>query len=57
MRRPLTADQARELLAVAPGVKVLDDPAHKKYPTPFKDAAVIVEVIEFKIIGKRNESK
>ncbi|MDF1523206.1 MAG: Asd/ArgC dimerization domain-containing protein, partial [Trueperaceae bacterium] len=25
--RPLSADRARELLAVAPGVKLLDDPA------------------------------
>jgi hypothetical protein len=29
---------------------------YKPYKSPFKDA-VIVEVIEFKIIGKRNESK
>jgi hypothetical protein len=30
---------------------------YKPYKSPFKDVAVIVEVIEFKIIGKRNESK
>ena len=30
---------------------------YKPYKSPFKDAVVIVEVIEFKIIGKRNESK
>jgi hypothetical protein len=28
---------------------------YKPYKSPFKDVAVIVEVIEFKIIGKRNE--
>jgi hypothetical protein len=30
---------------------------YKPYKSPFKDTVVIVEVIEFKIIGKRNESK
>jgi aspartate-semialdehyde dehydrogenase len=35
---PVSVDQAREILANAPGVKVVDDPAHKKYPTPLKDA-------------------
>ncbi len=30
--RPLSADEARELLAAAPGVTVIDDPARKKYP-------------------------
>ena len=28
---------------------------YKPYKSTFKDAVVIVEVIEFKIIGKRNE--
>lgn len=37
-KRPLTTDAARELLRSAPGVKVVDDPAHKRYPTPLKDA-------------------
>jgi aspartate-semialdehyde dehydrogenase len=32
--KKLTASQARELLAKAPGVKILDDPAAKKYPLP-----------------------
>jgi len=32
--KKLTADEARELLAQAPGVKVVDDPAHLKYPMP-----------------------
>jgi hypothetical protein len=29
---------------------------YKPYKSPFKDVAVIVEVIEFKIIGKRNKN-
>lgn len=32
--RPITPDQARELLAKAPGVKVVDDPLHNVYPMP-----------------------
>ncbi|MCC6098028.1 MAG: aspartate-semialdehyde dehydrogenase [Olsenella sp.] len=32
--RPLTPDQAREVLAAAPGVKVVDDPATLSYPMP-----------------------
>jgi aspartate-semialdehyde dehydrogenase len=32
--RPITPDKARELLAAAPGVKVVDDPAHNLYPMP-----------------------
>ena len=32
--RPITPDQARELLAAAPGVKVVDDPATLAYPMP-----------------------
>jgi aspartate-semialdehyde dehydrogenase len=31
-REPLAADQARELLAAAPGVTVVDDPAAGRYP-------------------------
>lgn len=34
--RPLTAEEARELLAAAPGVVVNDDPAHKRYPMPLE---------------------
>lgn len=30
---------------------------YKPYKSPFKDVAVIIEVIEFKIIGRTNESK
>ena len=32
--RPISAERARELLAAAPGVEVLDDPAAAKYPLP-----------------------
>ncbi len=32
--RKITAEQARELLAHAPGVTVMDDPANNVYPTP-----------------------
>jgi aspartate-semialdehyde dehydrogenase len=32
--RPLTPDQAREVLRSAPGVKVVDDPKERLYPTP-----------------------
>jgi aspartate-semialdehyde dehydrogenase len=37
-RRPLSAGEARELLAAAPGVKVIDDPASLLYPTPAEAA-------------------
>lgn len=33
-RRKLTADEARALLAAAPGVEVVDDPAQLQYPMP-----------------------
>lgn len=32
--RPITPDQAREVLAKAPGVKLVDDPAKLQYPMP-----------------------
>jgi aspartate-semialdehyde dehydrogenase len=32
--RPLTPDEAREILVAAPGVKLLDAPAEKRYPMP-----------------------
>jgi aspartate-semialdehyde dehydrogenase len=35
----ITADEVRDLLARAPGIKVLDDPAAEGYPTPVDDAA------------------
>ncbi len=37
-KSPLSADDARALLAKAPGIKVVDDPSQLKYPTP-RDAA------------------
>jgi aspartate-semialdehyde dehydrogenase len=35
---PADLDRARELLRTAPGVRVVDDPEHQRYPTP-RDAA------------------
>ena len=32
--RPMTPAQAREIISHAPGVKLVDDPANKKYPMP-----------------------
>ncbi len=32
--RPMTPAEARAIIAKAPGVKVVDDPANKKYPMP-----------------------
>ena len=32
--RPISPDEAREILAAAPGVKVVDDPANLRYPMP-----------------------
>jgi len=36
--RPMPADEARRILAQAPGVKVLDDPAISLYPPPWSAA-------------------
>jgi aspartate-semialdehyde dehydrogenase len=36
--RPLGADRARELLEHAPGVRLVDDPAHARYPMPSEAA-------------------
>lgn len=38
MHSALSADDARELLSTAPGVKVVDNPSRKRYPTPLKDS-------------------
>ncbi len=38
LKAPLSAVQARKLLSKAPGVKVVDDPAKLKYPTPLQNA-------------------
>ena len=35
----ITPDEVRELLAAAPGVKLIDDPENARYPTPVGDAA------------------
>ena len=32
--RPITPEAARDVLLRAPGLDVIDDPAHKKYPVP-----------------------
>ena len=34
--RPITPDEAREVLASAPGVRVVDDPASLRYPMPLE---------------------
>lgn len=34
LKKKLTADQVRDLLARAPGLEVMDDPQHLLYPTP-----------------------
>ncbi len=48
--RPLTAAKARELLAQAPGVQVLDEPEKEKYPTPLtvsgRDEVVVGRIRE-----------
>jgi aspartate-semialdehyde dehydrogenase len=38
LKKPMTADQARALLAKAPGVKVVDNIAKSSYPTVLKNA-------------------
>jgi aspartate-semialdehyde dehydrogenase len=38
LRAPLSVEEVRALLAQAPGIKVVDDPANKRYPLPI-DAA------------------
>lgn len=38
LKAPLSAADARKLLSKAPGVKVVDDPAKGKYPTPIQNA-------------------
>jgi len=37
-KKPITAEVARELLSTAPSLKVIDNLAKAKYPTPFSDA-------------------
>jgi aspartate-semialdehyde dehydrogenase len=38
LSQPMTADQAREILASAPGVVVVDDPRRSEYPMPLPTA-------------------
>ena len=48
----ITVEKARELLSQAPGVKVVDDPANKKYPMPI-DATGQDDVL----VGRIREDK
>jgi aspartate-semialdehyde dehydrogenase len=50
--QPLGADRARELLAEAPGIRVVDDPAAARYPMP-SDAAGADEVL----VGRIREDR
>lgn len=38
--RPITPEEAREVLAEAPGVRVVDDPANAEYPSPLEAAGI-----------------
>jgi aspartate-semialdehyde dehydrogenase len=42
--KPLSPEQAREILSKAPGVKVVDDPKHAGYPMPI-DASGTYDVL------------
>lgn len=48
--KKLTADEVRELLSKAPGIKVMDDPANVLYPTPIEsndeDAVMVGRIRE-----------
>jgi aspartate-semialdehyde dehydrogenase len=50
--QPLGADDARELLAAAPGVRLVDDPAAARYPMP-SDAAGADDVL----VGRVREDR
>jgi len=39
LKKPLTAEEARNILKKAPGVTVVDNTAKTEYPTPFHDAS------------------
>jgi aspartate-semialdehyde dehydrogenase len=41
LERPLTPGEAREILAAAPGVRVVDDPAASAYPMPIAAAGQV----------------
>ena len=51
--RPLSPDEARELLAAAPGVRVVDDPSANRYPMPI-DASGVDDVLVGRI--RRDDS-
>jgi aspartate-semialdehyde dehydrogenase len=38
--RPISPDEARRILADAPGVQLRDDPAHAVYPSPLEAAGI-----------------
>ncbi|KTD32971.1 aspartate-semialdehyde dehydrogenase [Legionella nautarum] len=38
LKAPMSAEEARKLLAKAPGVKLIDDPSKLQYPTPISHA-------------------
>lgn len=54
-KKPLTAAVAQELLSNAPGVKVVDNPTRKRYPTPLKDAVGNDEVYVGRIRNGLND--
>ncbi|HSL11321.1 MAG TPA: aspartate-semialdehyde dehydrogenase [Actinomycetota bacterium] len=43
--RPISADEARELLRAAPGVELRDDPANGVYPSPIEAAGLDVALV------------
>jgi aspartate-semialdehyde dehydrogenase len=43
--RPITADEARELLRASPGVQVRDDPVSGAFPTPLASAGLDVALV------------
>lgn len=51
----LTADAARRILAQAPGVRLVDDPAEQRYPTP-RDAAGTDDVLVGRIRQDRGRA-
>lgn len=55
--RPISPDEAREILGSAPGIRVVDDPANDVFPTPL-DAAGSDEVLVGRIrrAGKRPDT-
>lgn len=43
--RPISADEAREILRAAPGVELRDDPANDVYPSPLESAGLDVALV------------